>query len=83
MSLSESINFIVTVIHYINRMVSLADASYLLDKADRLSPAAEKKRTNGPSFVKQMPCMEKQTPSKLMLIRWRLGHLDIGMKLKG
>ena len=41
MSLNESIDFIVTVIHYINRVVSLADASYLLDKAGWLSPAAE------------------------------------------
>ena len=57
-------------------MVPLAAASYLMDKADRLSPAAEKKRTNGPSFVKQMPCMKKQTPSELMLIRWRLRHLE-------
>ena len=71
-------------------MVSLAEAPCLLDKADGLSPAAEKQKQNkkttkpphinGPSFVKQTPCMNKQTPSKFMLIRWRLGHLEWSWK---
>ena len=80
MSLSESINFIVTVIHYINRMVSLTDASYLLDKADRLSPAAEK--THKWSKICEANALHEKANSKQVDVD-KMEIETLGIKLKG
>ena len=81
MSLSESINFIVTVIHYINRMVSLADVSYLMDKADRLSPAAEKKTLKWSKLCEANALHEKANSKQVDVDKMEIETL--GMKLKG
>ena len=80
MSLSESINFIVTVIHYINRMVSLTDASYLLDKADRLSPTAEK--THKWSKICEANALHEKANSKQVDVD-KMDIETLGIKLKG
>ena len=70
-----------TVIHYINRMVSLADAFYLLDKADGLSPAAEKKPHKWSKLCETNALCEKANSKQVDVDKMAIEAL--GMKLKG